>query len=253
MSSAFLSAEPVSFEQKKQQQQQQQPPKEKNKPLSHPDVSLCIDSFNKIIENPSDKNLHLIFLDKYTTLLQKNKNDILSVFETVGNSKESNIFTFLYKNGNAQQNTWGLFEFFVTIVNICTQVAQNTDLTEDQQFILQCIMLSNDNVTPVFSYTELLHMHSEKSSDFYKDLNLHFLSSYSELTPDFELPSQKNIEKLEESLEKTDDKKVSPPIKSKKIGRIVSVSYILLVLSCLIYYFLVYKKSPVSPDILADF
>jgi hypothetical protein len=248
MSSAFLSAEPVSFE---QQQQQQPPPKEKNKPLSHPDVSLCIDSFNKITENPSDKNLHLIFLDKYTTLLQKNKNDILSVFETVGNSKESNIFTFLYKNGNAQQNTWGLFEFFVTIVNICTQVAQNTDLTEDQQFILQCIMLSNDNVTPVFSYTELLHMHSEKSSDFYKDLNLHFLSSYSELTPDFKLPSEENIEKL--SLEKTDDKKVSPPIKSKKIGIIVSVSFLLLVLSCLIYYFLVYKKSPVSPDILADF
>ena len=249
MSSPFLSAEPVSFE----KEQPPQSPKEETKPVSHPDVSLCIDSFQQITESPSDKSLHLKFIEKYISLLQKNKNDILSVFDTVSNNEESNIFTFLYKNGNAQQKSWGLFEFFVTIVNICTQIAQNTDLDDNQKFILQCIMLSNDNVTPVFSYTELLHSHFEKSSDFYKDLNVDFLSMYSDLTPEFTLPKEKEIEKLEETLEENDDE-TAPMTKNKKAGIALSVVLLLLVLSGLIYYFVIYNRmGGASPDILADF
>lgn len=254
MSSSFMSAEYMSLD--KQPQQQEEQPQEEATPVSHPDVQNCVKYFEKITDDPSDKKSHMKFIEKYIALISKNKNDILSVFETASNITEDNIFSFLYKNGNAQQNSWGLFEFFVTVVNICTQVAQNPELNDQQQFILQCVMLSNDNVAPVFSYTDLLHGHHSKSTDFYKDLNHEFCSMYSQLTPDYNIDSEENIEQIEDKLEQSDDDKAKEEseniTKGKKIGIAMFIMLILLIVSGLVYYFLVHKKQ-ISPDILADF
>lgn len=256
MSSAFMSAEYMSLEEK---QPKQPAPQEEAKPVSHPDVQSCVKYFEKLTEDPSDKKLHMKFIEKYISLLENNKGDILGVFQTASNIEENNIFTFLYKNGNAQQNAWGLFEFFVTVVNICTQVAQNPELNDQQKFILQCVMLSNDNVAPVFSYTDLLHSHHSKSSDFYRDLNEEFCSVYSKMTPEYVVNNEEQIEKMEDQLEHGNDDKTDEIVSGnvvsngKKIGIAVFIMMILLIISGLVYYFLVYKKQMVSPDILADF
>ena len=168
MSSPFI-CEPLTLDNETKEQPKPNPDK-------HPGVSDAVNTFTKIIEDPSDVDNQWKFISEYMTLLNKNDNEILSVFNKVGKNEESDLFSYISKYGS-QSGSWGLFEFFASIVSICTQVSQG-ETDENQNFILQCVMLSNDNNSPVFSYTELLHKYTQSPNEIYKTINEKFLEKY---------------------------------------------------------------------------
>lgn len=240
MSSPFLCAEPVSLEKQE---------KPKPTPEQHPDVSKAIDSFSKLVENSDDVSSHWDFIIKYINLIGDNQPDILPVFNSLNNSNETNPFSFIYKySGSGKDFT--LSTFFLSIVKVCTDVAQNK-IDENTGFILQCLMLANDNNSPVFSYTELLN--KIQHNDLYKELNEKFLEKYQNLTSEYIKPKteKQNENQMEEELEKTNDEKQVGFLSNGKMGIAFSVFAIIIVLSALIYYFVIMKNGSPS-DLLAD-
>lgn len=240
MSSPFMVAEPVSIEKPKQDK------KPEPKPMNHPEVNACVGFFSDLIEDTNNQEKHINFIKCYLDLLSNNNNDMLSVLSTVGESENDNIFSFIYSN--SQQMSWGLFEFFVTVVNLCSQISQNKDLTHQQKFVLYCIMLTNNNDSPVFSYTELLHKYKESNNEMYEELNSIFLEQYNLLSPKIE--SNESIQKVEEELEKSEDDKKNKSLDFNFIFIIIALVVVLL--ACLIYNF-IYKNNNSSCDLLHDF
>lgn len=243
MSSPFLCAEPIDLEQK-QQQPHPQPEKEK-KQKQHPDVLESITVFNKVLEDPTSPTKQWDFISRYISYLNKNQSEILDVFNTLSDVKETNLFTLINKNGKS----YDLYTFFVTIIEICTKIAQNKNSTDQVRYILQCIMLANDTNSPVFSYTELLHTYQQGDSPIYKELNNKFSEVY--LTLD---PSTTKKEIVKQEIKSKPLETVTPPSSGKKVGLALTLFLTILLIIGSIYYFVFMKSGNLEiPDIMADF
>lgn len=131
----------------------------------------CENIFRVLLKNPLEASTHFEFLDNYILFLSNNNGQILSKF-TPQNTID-NLFLFIFDHEISFQKKWGVLEFFKSIVNICTQL-ESSD-------IIRFVMLSDENVSSVISYTNLLHKLNNDSNDLYNVINEYFLNK--NLTP----------------------------------------------------------------------
>jgi hypothetical protein len=132
-------------------------------------LSNCENLFKLLTKEPFLAETHYEFLDNYIKFLSDNNEEILSTINKSG-EKEGNLFLFIFDQGIAHQKNWGVYEFFETIVNMCSQL-------EDSETV-NCMMLSplKDKVSCIISYTNLLSKIHNTHEDLYTLINDYFLN-----------------------------------------------------------------------------
>lgn len=195
-----MSAEPVSFDQKKEPQQQQQKEnvqqKETNqqKTLQLPGViSPIITKYQKVVETPNDVNTLWSFVQSYLTFLESKANLILPIIkENYPDSKEHNLILSLKEN-SINNIPWSVYNCFLTLSNIGSSIAQKDPKDDKDKFYLLYVMLSTNNDSPTYSFTELLQTlqtQSTETQELYNTLNEKFLKAFEQ----YDKPSSKETE-----------------------------------------------------------
>ncbi len=182
MSTPFLSAEPVSIEQKKEPQQPKENVQSKEQTLQLPGIlSPILTKYQKVVETPNDVNVLWSFVQSYLTFLEQKANLILPIIkETYPDSKEENLILSLKEN-SINNIPWSIYNCFLTLSNIGSTIAQKDPKDDKDKFYLLYVMLSTNNDSPTYSFTELLQTlqtQNTETQELYNTLNEKFLKAF---------------------------------------------------------------------------
>jgi hypothetical protein len=180
MSSPFLSPEPASIE-------TPQPPKQE-KPKLPSELQAVLNAYQTVVENPSDQNVLWNFVKIFFTFLESKANLVIPIIQ--GNAEGGNLMLVL-KNAGITSIPWSVYNAFLTLSNIGSSIAQKEPKDDKDKFYLMYVMLSVDNNSPTYSFTELLQTlqsQGEETMQVYNNLNDKFLQAFSK----YENPSEKS-------------------------------------------------------------
>jgi len=177
-----MSAEPVSIDQKKEPQQPKENVQSKEETLQLPGVlSPILTKYQKVIETPNDVNVLWSFVQSYLTFLEQKTNLILPIIkETYPDSKEENLILALKEN-SINNIPWSVYNCFLTLSNIGSTIAQKDPKDDKDKFYLLYVMLSTNNDSPTYSFTELLQTlqtQNTETQELYNTLNEKFLKAF---------------------------------------------------------------------------
>jgi hypothetical protein len=217
MNMSPFSTEPASVE-------KQPEPEANNTPKQIPnDLVPILNKYQKVVENPQNLDNLWNFVQVYLTFLELKAFMILPIIKEINSNvqKEDNIILAL-KECRISNIPWGVYNMFITISNIGSQIASKQTKDSKDQFYLMYVMMSlEDNDSPVYNFTELLK--SIHDTDLYKNLDKKFLDAF------------KKYEKSDSFMEKSVDI-LGNPFKVKWIILIIIIVVLLIVAIGLYYY-----------------
>lgn len=171
-----MSAEALSIE-----QQQSKKPKDTPKLKLPQEVTPIIHLYQQVIEEPNSPTTLWNFVQQYLTFLEQKSNLILPIIqENFPDSTEQNIMLSLKEN-SINNIPWSVYNCFLTISNLGSTIAQKEPKDDRDRFYLLYVMLSIDNDSPTYSFTELLQTLQSQSNEtqaVYNTLNEKFLQAF---------------------------------------------------------------------------
>lgn len=172
-----MSAEPVSISEKKVEQE---PPKQETKLQLPGELAPLVGLYQKVVESPNDLNVLWDFVQNYLTFLESKTNLILPLIKEIHpDSKATNLILALKEN-SINNIPWSVYNCFLTLSNIGSSIAQKEPKDDKDKFYLLYVMLSINNDSPTYSFTELLQTLQTQNNDtqeIYNKLNEKFLKA----------------------------------------------------------------------------
>jgi len=176
MSSPFLSAEPVQFTQEKQPENQ--PETQETQELKLPgELNPLLALYSKIVEDPKNITFLWNFTQNYLTFLESKSNLIVPIIKEMYPGTKENNLILLIKEISIPNIPWSIHNCFLTITNIGTNIAKKEIKDEKDKFYLMYVMLSVNNDSPTYSFTELLQT-LQQDQQIYNELNNKFLEAF---------------------------------------------------------------------------
>lgn len=180
MSSPFLAAEPVQLtsdtvKNSEETPQEEQQPVEIKLPT---ELSPLLALYSNVIEDPRNMTFLWDFTQNFLTFLESKSNMIVPIIKDMyPHAKEENII-LLIKEVSIPNIPWSIHNCFLTISNIGTNIAQKENKDDRDKYYLMYVMLSINNDSPTYSFTELLQTLQQQDNIFYNDLNKKFLDAF---------------------------------------------------------------------------
>lgn len=197
MSSPFMASEPVTFDKKPEQQQEVAQEKEvkQNEQIVIPnEIKGVINEYQKVIQDPSNLDNLWEFVKTFLTSLESKENLVKPLI-----SENSNQNLMLTIKENSMVNIpWGVYNCFLTLSNIGSKIAEKKSKDDRDRFYLIYVMLSVNDDSPTYSFTELLQTlqsQDENTKKTYNELNEKFLEAFKKYEEKPQTICMPNIEK----------------------------------------------------------
>lgn len=176
MSSPFLSAEPLETPKPEPEPEPQQQAPEFRLPSELEPVMMV---YQKVVENPRSINNLWNFTQTFLTFLESKTGVVVPIIkELYPDSTEENILLLL-KEVSMKNIPWSIHNCFVTLSNIGTTLAQKEPKDDKDRFFLLYVMLSVNEDSPTYSFTELLQTLQQQDNALYEQLNTKFMEAFS--------------------------------------------------------------------------
>lgn len=178
-----------------------EPVKPEKKEESIPKESqYIINNFRDVVNKPDDIENLWNFTTKYLTYIESRSEPIISIISP--QSQDSLMKTI--KKVRVDGVPWSIYNCFLTISNIGSEIAQKENISESDDFYIKYVMLSFMGDSPVYQFTQLLQTlqtQDEKTKELYVNLDKRFMDSFKKYEPKQE-PKQE-LKKKVSFLDKT--------------------------------------------------
>lgn len=142
------------------------------------DSQVIIGKFADVVENPSDPDTLWVFVKDYLTYLESKTQMVVPLIDP--ESKQTLIQTIKKKSN--ESIPWGVYNCFLTISNIGSNIAQKETLDDTDKYYIMYVMLAFEGDSPVFQFTQLLQnlqSQDESTKKVYESLDSKFLEACS--------------------------------------------------------------------------
>lgn len=226
---------PEDFPQQPQQQpEQQSQPQEMQLPK---DISDMLEKYENVCSNPNDVDVLWDFVQYYLTFIENNSHMIIPIIKRYNeNINENQNILLIFKNLGLKDVEWGIYNMFVTISNLGSKIMSRDNKDERDEYYLIYVMLTVNNESCIFNFTELLRnlmIQTDERLEKYNTLNTKFLNSFKDYERDGKKVSK---EGFSQSIEKS----IKLPFVNKNIKMkwiiLVTVIIILLLISIFCYW-----------------
>ncbi len=148
--------------------------KEKKEPELPQEIQPVLNEYRKVVDDPVNVTTLWNFVQIYLTYLESKTSQLLPFF-----APDSKNLMLAIKKASVANLEWSIYNCFLTLSNIGTQIAQKEQRSEQENHYLTYVMLTMGDDSPTWSFTELLQQLQQKSPDVYNQLNTKFMEAFS--------------------------------------------------------------------------